>query len=170
MIAIHVHVYANTLNQYSYIRLIKVIACIMQCICCRRKKDTHFSRLSTLPSTSGVHCLLFWLQYWEVCARKVVSNIVHWLSFQDILFLWKIAFYITVGRWAKRYSLENSRIFSKNLNLTSILIFLQYNEWYIYLFSADVKCYGNECYPLAFGIPAALMVIATSKFLLFLIL
>lgn len=29
---------------------------------------------------------------------------------------------------------------------------------------ADVKCYGNECYPLAFGIPAALMVIATVIF------
>lgn len=29
---------------------------------------------------------------------------------------------------------------------------------------ADVKCYGNECYPLAFGIPAALMVIATIIF------
>ncbi|XP_078323606.1 peptide transporter family 1-like isoform X4 [Crassostrea virginica] len=30
---------------------------------------------------------------------------------------------------------------------------------------ADVKCYGNECYPLAFGIPAALMVLATIIFI-----
>ena len=34
----------------------------------------------------------------------------------------------------------------------------------IYIFAADVKCYGNECYPLAFGIPAALMVLATSQY------
>lgn len=61
------------------------------------------------------------------------------------------------------------KFFSKNLNLISIIIFLHYNELYTVhvSFSADVKCYGNECYPLAFGIPAALMVIATSKFLFF---
>ncbi|XP_056012764.1 solute carrier family 15 member 2-like isoform X2 [Ostrea edulis] len=30
---------------------------------------------------------------------------------------------------------------------------------------ADVKCYGRECYPLAFGIPAVLMVLATIIFI-----
>ena len=28
----------------------------------------------------------------------------------------------------------------------------------------DVSCFGNDCYSLAFGVPAALMIIAISKF------
>ncbi len=30
-------------------------------------------------------------------------------------------------------------------------------------FSGDVTCFGDDCYSLAFGVPAALMIIAISK-------
>ena len=32
------------------------------------------------------------------------------------------------------------------------------------LLTGDVKCYGNDCYPLAFGVPAALMLMAITLF------
>ncbi len=32
------------------------------------------------------------------------------------------------------------------------------------IFRNDVKCFGNDCYPLAFGVPALLMLIAVGVF------
>ncbi len=32
------------------------------------------------------------------------------------------------------------------------------------IFRSDVKCFQNDCYPLAFGVPAALMLVATLVF------
>ena len=34
------------------------------------------------------------------------------------------------------------------------------------IFRSDVKCFGNDCYPLAFGVPAAFMLVAIILFLL----
>lgn len=31
------------------------------------------------------------------------------------------------------------------------------------LLAGDVKCFGDDCYALAFGVPAALMVVALGK-------
>ena len=32
------------------------------------------------------------------------------------------------------------------------------------VFTGDVKCFDGDCYPLAFGVPAILMVIATREY------
>ena len=34
----------------------------------------------------------------------------------------------------------------------------------LFLFSGDVKCFKDDCYPLAFGVPAILMIIAIAFF------
>ena len=34
----------------------------------------------------------------------------------------------------------------------------------LFLFSGDVKCFKDDCYPLAFGVPAILMIIAIALF------
>lgn len=57
----------------------------------------------------------------------------------------------------ERYTFFSAFYFAINLGSTLSIILTP-------ILRADVKCYGNECYPLAFGIPAALMVIATIIF------
>ena len=36
-------------------------------------------------------------------------------------------------------------------------------KWF-FLNTGNVECFGGECYALAFGVPAALMLVAVGKF------
>ncbi|XP_061164860.1 solute carrier family 15 member 1-like [Saccostrea echinata] len=58
----------------------------------------------------------------------------------------------------ERYTFFSAFYFSINLGSMLSIVLTP-------ILRADVKCYGNECYPLAFGIPAALMILATIIFI-----
>lgn len=66
------------------------------------------------------------------------------------------------------YNICEKNVIKVTNHLWSTCIHVCESFWYLQVygtfFAADVKCYGNECYPLAFGIPAALMVLATSQY------
>ncbi|XP_062569740.1 solute carrier family 15 member 1-like isoform X2 [Saccostrea cucullata] len=58
----------------------------------------------------------------------------------------------------ERYTFFSAFYFSINLGSMLSIVLTP-------ILRADVKCFGNECYPLAFGIPAALMILATIIFI-----
>lgn len=45
-----------------------------------------------------------------------------------------------------------------------IIFILRTLKYLTSIFLGDVNCFGNDCYPLAFGVPAVLMIISVILF------